>query len=80
MHDIGKVGIPSEILLKRGKLTDVEFSLMKTHTEIGAEILSGSTSKVIQMSERIARYHHERYHFGYPCLEKETALSRQTQY
>ena len=67
MHDIGKVGIPSEILLKRGKLSDVEFSLMKTHAEIGAEILSGSSSKVIQMSERIARCHHERWDGGgYP--------------
>ncbi len=67
MHDIGKVGIPSEILLKRGRLTDVEFSLMKTHVEIGAKILSGSTSRVIQMSEQIAFCHHERWDGkGYP--------------
>jgi len=67
MHDIGKVGIPSEILLKRGRLTDVEFALMKTHVTIGADILSGSTSKVIQMSERIALGHHERWDGGgYP--------------
>lgn len=75
MHDIGKVGIPSEILLKRGKLTDVEFSLMKTHAEIGAEILSGSSSKVIQMSERIARCHHERWDGGgYPKGLEETEI------
>lgn len=67
MHDIGKVGIPSEILLKRGRLTEVEFSLMKTHTDIGAKILTGSSSKIIQMSERIAHCHHERWDGGgYP--------------
>lgn len=67
MHDIGKVGIPSEILLKRSRLTDVEFALMKTHTEIGAKILFGSSSKIIQMSERIALNHHERWEGGgYP--------------
>ncbi len=67
MHDIGKVGIPSEILLKRGRLTDVEFALMRTHAEIGAKILSGSSSNLIQMSERIAAYHHERWDdSGYP--------------
>jgi putative two-component system response regulator len=71
MHDIGKVGIPSEILLKRGRLTELEFSLMKTHTEIGAEILAGSSSRVIQMSERIARCHHERWDGGgYPSKLK----------
>ncbi len=68
MHDIGKVSIPSEILLKRGKLTDAEFTLMKTHTEAGAKILSGSKTKIIQMSERIARCHHERWDGGgYPA-------------
>lgn len=67
MHDIGKVGIPSEILLKRGRLTEVEYSLMKTHAELGAQILAGSSLKLIQMSERIARYHHERWDgTGYP--------------
>lgn len=68
MHDIGKVGIPSEILLKRGKLNDVEFSLMKTHAELGAQILYGSSLRLIQMSERIARHHHERWDGGgYPA-------------
>lgn len=67
MHDIGKVGIPSEILLKRGKLTELEFSLIKTHPEIGARILSGSSSKVIQVSASIALCHHERWDgSGYP--------------
>ncbi len=67
MHDIGKVGIPSEILLKRGWLTEVEFSLMKSHSELGAQILAGSSLRLIQMSERIARCHHERWDgSGYP--------------
>lgn len=67
MHDIGKVGIPSEILLKRGKLTEVEFALMKTHTEIGENILKGSSSKIVGMSEKIAASHHERWSGGgYP--------------
>lgn len=67
MHDIGKVGIPSEILLKRGRLTDVEYSLMKSHSELGAQILAGSSLRLIQMSERIARFHHERWDGGgYP--------------
>ena len=44
MHDIGKIGIPAEILLKPAKLTTEEFALMKTHTTIGANILGGRTS------------------------------------
>jgi putative two-component system response regulator len=67
MHDIGKVGIPAEILLKPAKLTQEEFALMKTHTIIGANILSGRTSEIIQMAERIAVSHHERWNGGgYP--------------
>ena len=53
MHDIGKIGIPDNILLKPGKLEDEEFEIMKTHTTIGAQLLSGSNSEVIQMAERI---------------------------
>jgi putative two-component system response regulator len=67
MHDIGKVGIPSDILLKPGKLTPEEFSLMKTHTLIGGRILAGSTSNMLQMAERITLTHHERWDgSGYP--------------
>lgn len=67
MHDIGKVGIPSDILLKPGKLTPEEFALMKTHTIIGGRILQGSSSNITQMSERIALTHHERWDgSGYP--------------
>jgi putative two-component system response regulator len=68
MHDIGKIGIPSDILLKRGKLNNEEFALMKTHATIGGKILAGSTSHYIQMGEQIALTHHERWDGkGYPC-------------
>ena len=67
MHDIGKVSIPSEILLKPGKLTAEEFALAKTHTTSGAKILQGSTSRYLQMAEQIAHTHHERWDgSGYP--------------
>lgn len=67
MHDIGKVGIPVEVLLKSARLSPVEFTLMKTHTVIGGKILQGSKSRIIQMAERIALSHHERWDGnGYP--------------
>ena len=67
MHDIGKVGIPLEILLKSTKLTPQEFALVKTHTLIGADILHDSKSKYLQMAEIIALSHHERWDgTGYP--------------
>ncbi|MHC9544233.1 MAG: HD domain-containing phosphohydrolase [Vulcanimicrobiota bacterium] len=67
MHDIGKVGIPSEILLKPAKLNFEEFALIKTHTVIGARILHGSSSTFLQVAERIALTHHERWDgSGYP--------------
>ncbi len=67
LHDVGKVGIPDHILLKPGKLDPVEWAQMKTHTTIGASILSGSKSALVQMAEEIARSHHERWDgSGYP--------------
>ena len=67
MHDIGKVGIPSEILLKPAQLTPDEFALMKNHTHIGAKILYEPSSSFLKMAERIARAHHERWDgSGYP--------------
>ena len=67
MHDIGKIGIPDHILLKPGRLTLEEWSIMKTHTDIGALILSGSESEFLQMAEIIAGSHHERWDgSGYP--------------
>ncbi len=67
MHDIGKIGIPTDILLKPAKFTPEEYALMKTHTTIGGRILHGSRSSLIQMAERIAMTHHERWDgSGYP--------------
>jgi CHASE2 domain-containing sensor protein len=67
LHDVGKVGIPDEILLKPSRLDPAEWDKMKTHTTIGASILSGSKSALVQMAEQIARSHHERWDgTGYP--------------
>lgn len=67
LHDIGKVGIPDEILNKEGSMTPEEFEVMKEHTLIGARILAGGASPVIKMAEVIARTHHERWNgTGYP--------------
>jgi len=67
MHDVGKLGIPDRILLKPGKLTADEFDIMKQHTVIGANLLSGSQSAVLQMAEVIALTHHEKWDgSGYP--------------
>jgi putative two-component system response regulator len=67
MHDVGKLGIPDNILLKAGPLDVEERRIMNTHTTIGAQILAGSTSPVIQMGERVALAHHEKWNGqGYP--------------
>ena len=67
LHDIGKIAIPDAILLKPGRLTPEEFETMKTHAIIGARILSGSRSGLLQMAEEIAGSHHERWDgTGYP--------------
>ena len=61
LHDVGKIGIPDSILLKLGKLTAAEFELVKTHTAIGARILSGSRFALLRLAEEIAFSHHERW-------------------
>ncbi|NCO84195.1 MAG: two-component system response regulator [Nitrospirae bacterium CG22_combo_CG10-13_8_21_14_all_44_11] len=67
MHDIGKIGIPDNILLKPGTLTPEEFEIMKKHTTIGKKILSGSSYPMIQFAASIALTHHERWDGkGYP--------------
>jgi two-component system response regulator RpfG len=67
MHDIGKIGIPDNILLKRGRLTDSEFRVMQTHTLNGYEMLRDSPSRYLQQGAVIALCHHERYDgTGYP--------------
>jgi PAS domain S-box-containing protein len=67
LHDVGKIGIPDSIMLKPGKLTDEEFEVMKTHAALGAKLLTGSGSPVLQMGTAIAESHHERWDgTGYP--------------
>ncbi len=67
MHDIGKIGIPDAILQKPGKLSPDEFDIIKSHTLIGAKILDGSDSEILQMATQIAISHHEKWNGkGYP--------------
>ncbi len=67
MHDVGKLGIPDAILLKPGRLTSIEREIMQTHTSIGAKILSGSQSELLEISRIIALTHHEKFDGnGYP--------------
>jgi len=66
MHDIGKMGIPDQILLKPGRLTEEEVAIMQQHTVIGASILSG-THPLIEAGRAIALTHHEKWDgSGYP--------------
>lgn len=67
MHDIGKIGIPDGILLKPGKLDADEWEVMKTHVQIGAEILGDHASPLMQMARQVALTHHEKWDgSGYP--------------
>lgn len=67
MHDIGKIGIPDAILLKNGKLDPDEWAIMKTHAQIGADILSDGDTDLLQMAAEIALSHHEKWNgSGYP--------------
>lgn len=67
MHDIGKIGIPDSILLKPGKLDAGEWETMKTHSTMGAKILSGHHSELMEMARVIALTHHEKWDgSGYP--------------
>lgn len=75
LHDLGKIGIPDAILLKPGKLTDEEFSTMKQHCVIGAKVLAGGRSELLEMAERIALSHHEYWDGnGYPQGLKGKAI------
>lgn len=67
MHDVGKIGIPDKVINKPGKLNEEEFNLIKTHTEIGAKLLSDSSSSILMMAREIALNHHEKFNGrGYP--------------
>jgi putative two-component system response regulator len=67
MHDIGKIGIPDAILQKPGKLDAEEWEIMKTHAQIGADLLDGDDSDLLTMARTIALTHHEKWNGkGYP--------------
>ncbi len=67
MHDIGKIGIPDEILLKPGSLTDEEFSIVKTHTVVGHSLLKRSSRPLLITASIICLEHHEKFDgSGYP--------------
>ncbi|CAH9053877.1 Cyclic di-GMP phosphodiesterase response regulator RpfG [Pseudoalteromonas holothuriae] len=67
MHDIGKIGIPDSILLKEGPLDPQQWEIMKTHAQIGGELLGGDNSDLMIMARSIALTHHEKYNgTGYP--------------
>jgi len=67
MHDIGKVAIPDNILKKPGRLTSEEFEIMKTHAEIGYQVLKGSKRPILRAAAIVANTHHEKWDgSGYP--------------
>lgn len=72
LHDLGKIGVPDNILLKPDKLTEDEFEMVKIHVTIGAKTLSGSRSPLLQLAEIIALTHHEHWDgTGYLKLKKD---------
>lgn len=75
MHDTGKIGIPRRILRKPGPLDEAEWVVMKTHTQVGFDILSQSKSAMFKMAADIALYHHEKWDgTGYPMGLKGTDI------
>jgi putative two-component system response regulator len=71
MHDIGKVGIPDNVLKKPGKLDLDEWKIMQTHAQMGYEMLKGSTRPILQTAAIVAKEHHEKWDgSGYPNATK----------
>jgi putative two-component system response regulator len=67
LHDIGKIGVPDRVLMKEGKLTGEEFAIIKSHTNIGSDILQKSKFSILQVAREIAASHHEKWDgTGYP--------------
>ena len=64
MHDVGKVGIPDGILLKPGRVTAAEFSVIKQHVALGHSILSRSDQPLLKLAAEVAETHHERWDGG----------------
>jgi putative two-component system response regulator len=68
MHDIGKIGIPDSVLLKRGALDEPEWKVMRQHCKIGADIIGKGDSELLRYASAAALTHHERYDGqGYPA-------------
>ncbi|MBF0588856.1 MAG: two-component system response regulator [Magnetococcales bacterium] len=75
MHDIGKIGIPDNVLLKPGKLDDQEWAVMRKHPAYGAAIIGEHDSELMQLSALIALTHHEKWNgSGYPKGLKEEEI------
>jgi response regulator RpfG family c-di-GMP phosphodiesterase len=75
MHDIGKVAIPDSVLKKPGKLTDEEFDIMKSHTDIGYNLLRNSNRRILKTAAIVAYEHHEKWNGrGYPQGLKENDI------
>ena len=67
LHDVGKVAIPDEVLLKKGTFSAKERQVMQNHAKLGAQLLSGGRSELLKMAETISASHHERWDgLGYP--------------
>ncbi|MBX3120291.1 MAG: HD domain-containing protein [Fimbriimonadaceae bacterium] len=67
MHDIGKIGIPDQILLKEGKLTPEERLIIESHVDIGAKVLKHGDTPLVQMAYEVVLTHHEKWDgTGYP--------------
>ncbi|WP_295450359.1 HD domain-containing phosphohydrolase [uncultured Thiodictyon sp.] len=67
MHDVGKIGISDQILLKPGQLTPAEWEIMKSHPQIGADIIGEDPSEIMRLAAIIALTHHEKWDgSGYP--------------
>ncbi len=75
MHDVGKIGVPDAILGKQGPLTEIEWESIKQHPVLGANLLEGSTSPLLEMAKEVALTHHERWDgSGYPNGLKGTQI------
>lgn len=61
LHDLGKIGVPDQVLLKPGKLDETEYAVIKRHTNVGHRLLRDSDSPVLQMASVMALYHHDRW-------------------
>ena len=75
LHDIGKIGVPDRVLMKEGKITGEEFEIIKSHTNIGSEILQKSKFPILQIAREVAASHHEKWDgSGYPQGLKEERI------